>query len=206
MGIAPSVPSTAGAWASPDADLTMFLRRRAAGGAPGAPPQEGSDTLGAAWRGVYCRIYAAVRDRDQAEELTQEVFCRVLHRLDTGRTAALTRAYLLQVAENLVRDRWRAEARRRDAPRRHDRSWHGGSPEEAALRGEERSILQHALLRLSPRQRQVLYLRISVGLSATETGEATGLSAAAVRQVQRRSLTTLRRHLAEAGPDAAAPG
>jgi RNA polymerase sigma-70 factor (ECF subfamily) len=49
---------------------------------------------------------------------------------------------------------------------------------------------------LPARQREILVLRIILGLSAEETAEAVGLSSAgAVRVAQHRALTTLRRGL-----------
>jgi RNA polymerase sigma-70 factor (ECF subfamily) len=54
-----------------------------------------------------------------------------------------------------------------------------------------------SLLRVLPvRQREILVLRVVVGLSAEETAEAVGSTPGAVRVTQHRALARLRRALA----------
>ena len=60
------------------------------------------------WRPVYGVVYQAVRDRHEAQDLTQEVFLRALKSLDRYQhTGAPFSAYLATIARNMVRDRWR---------------------------------------------------------------------------------------------------
>src|ERR1700722_18258175 len=93
-------------WSSPHADLSGYLLDRGVTiHGPDRLDGAARQTLEAAWIGVYNRISSLVSDHHQAEELTQEVFSRVLTRLHRGETGSLKRAYLLQVAENLVRDK-----------------------------------------------------------------------------------------------------
>ena len=55
------------------------------------------------------------------------------------------------------------------------------------------------LLRLLPdKQREILVLRVVVGLSAEETAEAVGSTPGAVRVAQHRALGRLRKEIAEA--------
>ena len=56
--------------------------------------------------------------------------------------------------------------------------------------GAER--LGHLLHKLTPRQREVLVLRIAVGLSAEETAQVVGSTPGAVRVTQHRALNRLR--------------
>jgi RNA polymerase sigma-70 factor (ECF subfamily) len=49
------------------------------------------------------------------------------------------------------------------------------------------------LAHLTPRQREVLVLRVAVGVSAEEAAEAVGSTAGAVRVTQHRAMTRLRR-------------
>lgn len=187
-----------GNWSSPHEDLSPFLMPHAGTTTElMSCSREAGETIEAAWQGVYCRIYAAISDHDQAQELTQEVFCRVLSRLLCGQTESLKRAYLLQVAENLLRDTWRRQERRRTEVESHDRSSGMSTPEDLALRDEERVQLQDAIRELTQSQREVLYLRISQGLSVEETAKITRKSSASVRQTQSRALTALRRLMEE---------
>jgi RNA polymerase sigma-70 factor, ECF subfamily len=59
-----------------------------------------------------------------------------------------------------------------------------------------------ALLDLLPaKQREILILRVVVGLSAEETADAVGSSPGAVRVAQHRALARLRAEIIEAGRD-----
>ncbi|MGH9110654.1 MAG: RNA polymerase sigma factor [Acidimicrobiales bacterium] len=153
-----------------------------------------------AWTVVYHRARARVVDPAEAEEVAQEVFCRVLLRLGAtpGTDLEVRAGYLRRAASNLLADRWRARARHRDADRRvaESRPAEPAPPDERLVVAEEHETLRRALARLPPVQRQVLRLRIVEELSAEETAAVVGKSAAAVRQIQHRALKTLRSHLA----------
>jgi RNA polymerase sigma-70 factor (ECF subfamily) len=67
----------------------------------------------------------------------------------------------------------------------------------AGVRGEGVPAVRMAeLVAVLPEaQREVLLLRVVVGLSAEETADAVGMTAGAVRVVQHRALNELRRHV-----------
>ena len=72
-------------------------------------------------------------------------------------------------------------------------------PEQQALASDVARQV-HALLRTLPdTHREVLILRVAVGLSAEETGKVLGMSPGAVRVTQHRALARLRQR---AGQDA----
>jgi RNA polymerase sigma-70 factor, ECF subfamily len=71
-----------------------------------------------------------------------------------------------------------------------------GTPEQQTLRADMRARLVRLLDTLAPRQRDILVLRLVVGLSAQETAVAIGLTATAVRVAQHRALAKLRASLA----------
>ena len=68
-----------------------------------------------------------------------------------------------------------------------------------ALRRDEAARVRGMLAVLPGRLREILVLRVAVGLSAQETGDALGMSAGAVRVAQHRALRTLREHWGDAG-------
>lgn len=150
----------------------------------------------AAWRVVYQRARATIADPGEAEEIAQEVFCRVLLRMSgaTGQELEVRTGYLVRAARNLMADRWRARARHRavDARYAESRSSAPELPEDLVTREEEHTAVREALGRLPPLQRQVLRLRIIEQLNAEETGAVVGRSADAVRQIQHRALAALR--------------
>lgn len=146
------------------------------------------------WPAVYRVITATGAGRDEAEELTQEVFVRVLGRLDGYRSEEGSfRAYLLTAARNLLRDRWRA-ASRVPVPVSDLTELPGGDPgpEAQALAGAERTALIDALAQLPADYQQVLRWRLLDRLSSAEVAGRLNRSPEAVRQLQRRALVALR--------------
>ncbi|WP_425483551.1 sigma-70 family RNA polymerase sigma factor [Flexivirga aerilata] len=74
-------------------------------------------------------------------------------------------------------------------------------PEDLALSGERSGRVWALLDRLSPQHREILTLRVAVGLSAEETADALQMSAGAVRVAQHRALARLRTLLEKSGDD-----
>jgi RNA polymerase sigma-70 factor (ECF subfamily) len=148
----------------------------------------------AEWRPVFGLIYHAVQNSAEAQDLTQEVFLRALNSLDRFQvTEAPFRAYLMTIARNLLRDRWR----RRKLPTMSlgDAFDIGSSepgPEPLALAAIEREVLERAFSSLPEDYQTVIRLRIIEERSSPETGALMGRSPEAVRQLQRRALSALR--------------
>lgn len=150
------------------------------------------------WPMVYRVIMASGARREEAEELTQEVFVRVLGRLDGYRPEVGSfQGYLVTVARNLLRDRWRASSRA--ATPLSDLTYLAAAapgPEAQALAGAERTALIDALVQLPTDYQQVLRWRLLDRRSSAEVGTLLGRSPEAVRQLQRRALVALRCQLA----------
>jgi len=68
--------------------------------------------------------------------------------------------------------------------------------EPILFRYEPQSNLVEALDQLTEKQREVIIMRIVMGLSVEETAEAVGMTSGAVRVVQHRALIQMRRVLA----------
>jgi len=146
------------------------------------------------WRPVYRSFARYTSDPAEAEDLTQEVFLRALRALPQYADRGVPYlAYLLRIASNLARDRWRAGPSRvvpvGEIP---DLPAPGPGPDGLAVESDRRAALLRALDRLAPDQRAVLRLRILEGRSASEVGTLTNRSAAAVRQLSVRALAALR--------------
>jgi len=146
------------------------------------------------WTTVYRVIAAAVPRRDEAEELTQEVFVRALGHLGGYHSAdGSFRPYLVTVARNLLRDRWRAQRRAPTAltaleeiPTREP------GPEATAVADIERAALVAGLAKLPADYQRVLRLRLLERRPSAEVAEMLGRRPDAVRQLQRRALVALR--------------
>jgi RNA polymerase sigma-70 factor, ECF subfamily len=151
-----------------------------------------------AWRIVYLRALTHIRDQAAAEDVAQEVFCRVLTRLSTRDDGVtIEQAYLTQTARNFLQDQWRAAAQHRayDIAVARDPSGAPADPQEEVLRRIEGDEAMAALGTLPPIQRQVLRLRYVEGLTADEIAAILDGTAGWVRQTQLRALRVLRDRL-----------
>jgi RNA polymerase sigma-70 factor, ECF subfamily len=151
------------------------------------------------WKPVYRSFARHTGDPAEAEDLTQEVFLRALRALPRFEDRGLPfRVYLLQIAHNLARDKWRAGRTRLvvtgDLP---DRATNGPGPDSLAVDSSRRAVLLAALDQLTPDHRAVLRLRVLEGRSTSEVAALIHRSQPAVRQLQVRALAALRAALGD---------
>jgi RNA polymerase sigma-70 factor (ECF subfamily) len=104
-----------------------------------------------------------------------------------------------------VADVYRAGSRNRTEPTAElpDSSIRTDGPEDLMLAAERSERLRALLAHLTKRQREVLVLRVAVGMSAEETAHAVGATTGSVRVTQHRALVRLRQ-LLQQGEAAAA--
>jgi RNA polymerase sigma-70 factor (ECF subfamily) len=134
-----------------------------------------------------------------AEDVAQEVLLAVVRALPDYRYGADSfLPFVFGIAAHKVTDAYRTVARDKSesvnvVPDGEDAD---AGPEQRALAREQREWASGLLDILPARQREVLVLRIVLGLSAEETAASVGLSSpGAVRVIQHRALTTLRREI-----------
>jgi RNA polymerase sigma-70 factor (ECF subfamily) len=133
-----------------------------------------------------------------ADDVAQEVCLAVLTALpgyrDQGRPFL---AFVYGIAAHKVADAHRAASRNRSEPVAElpDRPELGAGPEQVAMRGELTRRMSDLLQVLPDKQREIVVLRVVVGLSAEETAEAVGSTPGAVRVAQHRALARLRKNL-----------
>lgn len=134
---------------------------------------------------VFRYLHRLTGDTEEAEELTQEVFVRLLeHDVDRDRT----KSWLFTVALNLVRDRARTRRRRAELAGGKDLTPDApDTPDEAYRRSERRRRVRRALDELKPRDRKMLLMR-EEGFSYAEIGEAFGVSTTSVGTILSRAL------------------
>jgi len=148
----------------------------------------------------YCRgKLGRVRPVNSPDDVAQEVCLAVFRALPTYRHLGRPfLSFVFGVAAHKVADVHRAAARDRSLPTAEtpDLPAVEESPEQIALR---RELVEHTggLLRtLLPRQREIVIMRIVLGMSAQETAEAVGTTPDAVRVAQHRAINRLRRAMA----------
>ena len=148
----------------------------------------------------YCRGRLGPVDRSylSADDVAQEVCLAVLTALPNYRVQGKPfLAFVYGIAGHKVIDAHRAVSRGRTEPVPDvpDTIETGAGPEQQALHGELSAQLRALLDELPEKQREILVLRIVVGLSAEETAEIVGASPGAVRVAQHRALGRLRKNI-----------
>lgn len=175
--------------------------RRARHGDPGA-----WETIVSVHReAVFRYAYLQVGDRAEAEDVAQETFLRAYRSSGRYDAARPLRPWLLRIARNVARNRWRGWMRRVRATDRWttdaelDRAPHSGNPDVDLTQAAE--VLRQAVGRMRDEDRQVIYLRFHLGLSVEETGEALGIPPGTVKSRLSRALGRLRESVQRDHPD-----
>ena len=154
----------------------------------------------------YCRarVGAAERSGLSAEDVAQEVCVAAMMALpryrDQGRPFL---AFVYGIAAHKVADAHRAAGRNKADPTDvvPERLSVDAGPEQQAINSDA-SARMDALLRVLPeKQREILILRVVVGMSAEETAEAVGSTPGAVRVAQHRALARLKSEIMVTGYD-----
>jgi RNA polymerase sigma-70 factor (ECF subfamily) len=145
---------------------------------------------------LYRYIYHHVGHVATAEDLTAEVFHRLLAKLHAGRgPRKRLKPWLFRVAHSIVVD----EARRQ--MHRNHQSLDERLPADAPPVDEQaqQSILsaeaRRALRELTPKQRSVIVLKFLFGMDNAEVAQILTLPVGAVKALQHRGLAALRRKL-----------
>jgi len=190
--------------------------------APGTPVTEVADLVARAQHGdrrafgelyrlhlrpVYRYIRLQVNDDVTAEDLTQDVFMSILRGIATFRLGEAFGPWLMRAAHNRVANHWRNQARRPQTTRLPEEDDPGDdqrplvAPEAASAFVLDISVdeLAGGLRRLTDLQREVILLRFGAELSLAETAANVGRSVNAVKNLEFKALSALRRHLKPAG-------
>jgi RNA polymerase sigma-70 factor, ECF subfamily len=148
---------------------------------------------------VYRYVYFRVNDIPTAEDLTSEVFVRLVENIgdyrDTGRPIL---AWLYTIARNLVIDHYRREARMPQAQVDENLSADGGDPARELHKSLERGQVVEAIERLTEDQRQVIVLKFFDEVDNATTATLLNKTVGAVKALQHRALATLARLLVTA--------
>ena len=153
-------------------------------------------------RYIRARIGSAERTGLSADDIAQEVCLAAIQALpryqDQGRPFL---AFVYGIASHKVADAHRAAGRNRSDPTDvvPERLSVDAGPEQMAVQSDAAARMTKLLAVLPEKQREILNLRIVVGLSAEETAEAVGSTPGAVRVAQHRALARLKSEIAGAG-------
>jgi RNA polymerase sigma-70 factor (ECF subfamily) len=155
-------------------------------------------------RYVRARIGTAERSGLSADDVAQEVCLAAMQALpryqDQGRPFL---AFVYGIAAHKVADAHRAAGRNKAdptdvVPERFDVT---AGPEQLAMNADSAARMDALLKILPEKQREILILRVVVGMSAEEVAEAVGSTAGAVRVAQHRALARLKNEITATGYD-----
>jgi len=140
---------------------------------------------------MYRFVFKSLRNREEAEDLTSQIFLKALRFLDPERSAHGARSWLFQIAHTTIADYWRTYYR---APTsslevRLEVGWEG--PTEEVILGTNdlaADRVRNLLQALPERYREVLSCRFLLNLSIRETAATMGVSEANVKTLQFRAI------------------
>jgi RNA polymerase sigma-70 factor (ECF subfamily) len=139
-------------------------------------------------------VTGLVRDHHEAEDITQNVFAKLITAIKKYEERAVPfDAWIIRVARNAALDQLRAK---RAIPTEEVRQTDTGRAETAQDRGR---ALRQALEELPEDQREVLVLRHIVGLSPLEIADTLDKSESSVHGLHHRGRRSLRANLSELG-------
>lgn len=152
------------------------------------------------YRRVASVAFRITRDADDAEDVAQEVFAQLARSRDAY--SAKARAWLYQAAVHTALNTVRGRRRRAEREAREFRlrgpidSGCGSAddPESLAIRRAETAMLRSALLRIAPKDAEILALRYG-GLSYREIGDVIGVDATHIGTRLARAERALKREI-----------
>lgn len=140
---------------------------------------------------IYRYVYSKVGNRQEAEDLTSQIFLKALRDVDTGRGAQSIQKWLFQVARTTLADYWRVyyKVATNSLDALLEMGWEGPLEEELTMPSlAEAERVQRILAALPEHYREVLNCRFLLNLSIKETALRMGLSEANVKVLQFRAL------------------
>lgn len=146
---------------------------------------------------IYRFIYFRVKNREVAEDLTQNVFLRVLEKQGGLDTDSLAKAYFYRVARNLVIDYYR---KKKDLPMDFEAlNFYGHDSKENLPNQVDGQLaltsIKNIIAQLDDKSQEIIILKFVNELSNKEVSELLGKTEMAIRQLQCRALKKLRKIL-----------
>jgi RNA polymerase sigma-70 factor (ECF subfamily) len=190
------------------------LIQRFVEGANAAESINAFNTLVWRWqKPIYNFILRFTGKRDEAGDLTQQVFIRVYRSLPTLKNRERFSAWIYQIAANLCRDMIKQRQRRKAFSLENlqengalDESVHpelallseaSMHPDTVVSRNELRDIIQRALQAIPEEQRIVIIMKEYQGMKFTEIAEALGAPVNTIKSRMYYGLTALKKILTQ---------
>lgn len=150
---------------------------------------------------IYRYIYLRVGHTEQAEDLTQEVFLRVIKNIGSYRYRGHPFAsWLFRIAHNLIIDYYRQIKKDGSVPFIDSIViTDDDDPATTVEKDMEMQEIKQAIENLPPRQREIISLRFGSELSVAETAKAIGKTEGTVKKLQYEAILKLRKLMDKCG-------
>ena len=139
---------------------------------------------------AFNAAFRLLGNADDAEDVAQEAFLRILRAAHRYQPTAAFRTYLYRIVTRLCRDH-RRKASPSPLPNPEAEPSRGPSPEARAVAGEEHRAVREALASVPVKQREAVVLRYYEGLSYDEIGDVIGASRKGVERLLARGRAAL---------------
>jgi len=140
---------------------------------------------------IYRYMYSKVGNREDAEDLTSQIFLKVVSKIDLSHSRQRVQQWLFLIARTTIADYWRDHYRHPSSSLDEllDAGWEVTMREEAIATNSYAADRVQRLLRALPqRYREVLHCRFLLNLSIRETASRMGVTEANVKVLQFRAL------------------
>lgn len=159
-------------------------------------------TIGAIYDQYFSEVYRYVLyrigDQALAEDMTSDVFIRLLEAAQNGRGPQTNlKGWLIGTATHIVTDHMRKKYRRPEEEISDSLPDLKPDPASEVDQREQNRIVQDAYGQLTPEQQHVLALRFGQGYSLEETATFMNKNVNAVKALQFRALAALQREIGE---------
>ena len=153
------------------------------------------------WQAIYTYVYYRVDDQDAADDLTAEVFVRMVEKIDKYRPRGKPFvAWLYTIARNLLTDYYRRRGRDAETLPLEDLPLASPSnPSDAAENHLAAECLGRAIRQLTEDQRLVVIGKFIEGRSNAEIARILEKTEGSVKSLQHRALAALRRVIEREG-------
>src|SRR5712691_1342423 len=140
---------------------------------------------------IYRYVYRKIGNREEAEDLTSEIFLKAARRLDQERSRESMQQWLYLITRTTIADYWRAHYRlpMSSLDELLETGWEGPAEEEPTASSSIPAHRVQRLLQALPEQyREVLTCRFLLNLSIKATDVMMGLTVGHVKVLQFRAL------------------
>lgn len=145
---------------------------------------------------IFRYIAVRINDHATAEDLTSEVFTRLLSALrDTTAPNNTIRGWLFGVASRIVKDYYRKQYRRPQTELSENLPSNLGDPVSEFEEKLTQENLREAITTLTEDQQNVIALRFGYEMSIRDVAEALGKSEGSIKMLQARAIAALTRQM-----------